>query len=89
MKTTVITSLEEGWDFKVVKDTQGQWPNYDKSGPKPKQTEAGSQKEQAVWMDELHDIHGLVKVAEYDTLKQMAMELETLVAGRQSGNGNP
>tara|TARA_R110000751_G_C13644333_1_gene467297 strand:+ start:55 stop:804 length:750 start_codon:yes stop_codon:yes gene_type:complete len=84
-----ITSLEEGWDFKVVKDTQGQWPNYDKSGPKPKQTEAGSQKEQAVWMDELHDIHGLVKVAEYDTLKQMAMELETLVAGRPSGNGTP
>tara|TARA_R110002110_G_scaffold406920_3_gene627361 strand:+ start:16345 stop:17094 length:750 start_codon:yes stop_codon:yes gene_type:complete len=84
-----ITSLEEGWDFKVVKDTQGQWPNYDKSGPKPKQSQAGTKKEASEWMDELHDIHGLVKVAGYDDLKTMAMELETLVAGGPSGKGTP
>ena len=84
-----ITSLEEGWDFKVVKDTQGQWPNYDKSGPKPKQSKAGTKKEASEWMDELHDIHGLVKVAGYDDLKTMAMELETLVAGGPSGKGTP
>ena len=71
-----ITDMKEGWDFKIVKDTQGQWPNYDKSAPKPKQSSAGSDKECAVWMDELHDIHGLVKVASYDDLKALMMELE-------------
>tara|TARA_R110000824_G_scaffold61487_3_gene163521 strand:- start:11 stop:793 length:783 start_codon:yes stop_codon:yes gene_type:complete len=73
-----ITDLGEGWDFKIVKDTQGQWPNYDKSAPKPKQSPAGSDKECAVWMDELHDIHGLVKVATYDDLKALMMELEAV-----------
>ena len=81
-----ITNLTEGWDFKVVKDTQGQWPNYDKSAPKPKQTAAGSEKQIAEWMDELHDIHGLVKLPEYDELKNLAMEMETLVTGRPTGN---
>jgi hypothetical protein len=81
-----ITNLTEGWDFKVVKDTQGQWPNYDKSAPKPKQTAAGSDKQIAEWMDELHDIHGLVKLPEYDELKNLAMEMETLVTGRPTGN---
>jgi len=77
-----ITNLGEGWDFKVVKDTQGQWPNYDKSGPKPKTSAAGTKKEQAVWMDELHDIHGLVKLPEYDELKRLANEIESLVLDR-------
>jgi len=77
-----ITDLKEGWDFKIVKDTQGQWPNYDKSAPKPKQVKAGTEKEQAVWMDELHDIHGLIKVASYDDLKNMAMEMEAIVTDR-------
>ena len=81
-----ITNLTEGWDFKVVKDTQGQWPNYDKSAPKPKQTSAGSDKQIAEWMDELHDIHGLVKLPEYDELKNLAMEMEGLVTGRPTGN---
>jgi hypothetical protein len=70
-----ISDLKEGWDFKVVKDTQGQWPNYDKSAPKPKQSAAGSDAEIATWMEELHDIHALVKVADYDELKQMMMSL--------------
>jgi hypothetical protein len=81
-----ITNLTEGWDFKVVKDTQGQWPNYDKSAPKPKQSSAGSDKQIAEWMDELHDIHGLVKLPEYDELKNLAMEMEGLVTGRPTGN---
>ena len=76
-----ITDMKEGWDFKIVKDTQGQWPNYDKSAPKPKQSEAGSDAESAKWMDSLHDIHGLVKVADYDELKIMMTELEASVKG--------
>ena len=78
-----ITDMKEGWDFKIVKDTQGQWPNYDKSSPKPKQSEAGTDAENAKWMDSLHDIHGLVKVADYDELKLMMTELEASVKGPQ------
>lgn len=79
-----ITDLQEGWDFKVVKDTQGQWPSYDKSAPKPKQSAAGSGKQIAEWMDELHDIHGLVKLPEYDELKKLALEMESIVMDRPS-----
>tara|TARA_R100001509_G_C4855471_1_gene211563 strand:+ start:418 stop:1200 length:783 start_codon:yes stop_codon:yes gene_type:complete len=70
-----ITDLKEGWDFKIVKDTQGQWPNYDKSSPKPKQSPAGSDAENAQFMDEVHDIHGLVKIAAYDELKNLMLEM--------------
>ncbi len=76
-----ITDLKEGWDFKIVKDTQGQWPNYDKSAPKPKQSSAGSDAENATFMDELHDIHGLVKIAAYDELKNLMLELNAARTG--------
>jgi len=71
-----ITDLKEGFDFKVVKDTNGAFPNYDKSAPKPRPSEAGSDAEVAKWMDSLHDIQNLVKIAEYDELKQLAMGIE-------------
>jgi len=32
-------------------------------------------------MDELHDIHGLVKIADYDELKGLMMELEAASKG--------
>jgi len=70
-----ITDTEKGWDFKVVKDTIGQFPNYDKSSPKPKQTAAGTDSEIATWMDELHDIHGLVQLPTYDDMKKVVMNL--------------
>jgi hypothetical protein len=70
-----ITSTESGHDFKIVKDNQGQWPNYDKSSPKPKKTSAGSDQEIAQWLDELHDIKGLVRVASYEDLKKMALSI--------------
>ena len=70
-----ITDLKTGNDFKIVKDKSGEWPNYDKSSPKPAKSEAGSDMEIATWMDSLHDIQGLVKVASYEDLKKMAMEI--------------
>ena len=74
-----LTDVEAGWDFKINKDTQGQWPNYDKSAPKPKSSSAGTTSEVATWMDELHDIHGLVKYAEYEDLKTVAQEITGVV----------
>ena len=70
-----ISDPKTGHDFKIVKDKSGQWPNYDKSSPRPKASPAGSDSEIATWMDELHDIHGLVKVATYDDLKKLAQDI--------------
>ena len=79
-----ITDLKEGWDFKIVKDTQGQWPNYDKSGPKPKSSIAGTDAEIATWMDELHDVHGLVKLPDYEELQNLALEMQGVLFGHTS-----
>jgi len=83
-----ITDLKEGYDFKVVKDTNGAFPNYDKSAPKPRATEAGTGQEVAVWMDSLHDIQNLVKVADYDDLKQLAMNYEIAAQGMGVSKGS-
>jgi len=40
-------------------------------------------------MDSLHDIHGLVKLPEYEVLKKMAIDIEAVVTGRPTGNTNP
>jgi len=70
-----LTNLKEGWDFKIVKEKSGPWPSFDKSAPRPKSTPAGTDAESATWMDEIHDIHGLVKIADYETLKNLAMQI--------------
>lgn len=80
-----ITNLKTGWDFKIVKDAQGQWPSYEKSAPKPHASAAGTDREVAAWMDQLHDIHGLVKLPEYSELKNLAMEMESIVSNRPTG----
>lgn len=70
-----ITDLKEGWDFKIIKEIVDDFPNYDKSAPRPKQSPVGTDAESAKYLDELHDIHGLVKVASYDDLKLMMTDL--------------
>jgi len=76
-----ISDLKDGHDFKIIKDSQGQWPNYDKSAPKPQKSVAGSDSEIATWMDELHDIHNFVKVASYEDLKNICISI--------TGEGEP
>ena len=84
-----ITDLKTGFDFKVVKDTNGAFPNYDKSAPKPRPSEAGTDSEIATWMDELHDIQNLVKIAEYDELKQLALMVEAKAEGMSMASSKP
>ena len=67
-----ITDLQNGHDYKIVKVMEGQWPKYDQSQPRPKPEAAGSDKSIAVWMDSLHDVHGLVKLEEYSDVKEAA-----------------
>jgi hypothetical protein len=73
-----ITDIEKGHDFKIVKHMEGQWPRYDQSQPRPKSSPLGTKAEIAKVMDTLHDIHGLVKLEEYDEVKRIA---ETLAIG--------
>ena len=70
-----ITDLKMGHDFKIVKVMEGQWPKYDQSQPRPKPEKAGSDAEVAQWMDSLHDIHDLVKLEDYNAVKEAAQGL--------------
>ena len=70
-----ITDLESGHDFKIVKIMEGQWPKYDQSQPRPKSSEAGTKAEVAAWMDSLHDIHALVKLEDYEDVRESAQGL--------------
>tara|TARA_R110002020_G_scaffold379488_2_gene590717 strand:- start:2828 stop:3571 length:744 start_codon:yes stop_codon:yes gene_type:complete len=70
-----ITDVEEGHDFKIHKEMEGQWPKYDQSQPRPKSTSAGSKAEIAEWMEVLHDVHALVPLEEYDEVKKAAEQL--------------
>ena len=70
-----ITDLQDGFDFKIIKTMEGQWPKYDQSQPRPKSEPAGSDAEIAAYMDSLHDVHKLVKLEEYDDVKTAAMNV--------------
>jgi len=81
-----ITDLEKGHDFKIIKVMEGQWPKYDQSQPRPKSSEAGSKADVAAWMDSLHDIHALVKLEDYEEVKQFSQELQPV---HESSEENP
>lgn len=81
-----VTRLEEGHDFKLNKFIEDGWPKYDQSVFRPKATAAGTKKQIAEWMDELHDVHSLVKLEEYDTFKQVA---DTLLIGKGTPERDP
>ena len=70
-----ITDLQDGFDFKIIKTMEGQWPKYDQSQPRPKSEPAGNDAQIAAYMDSLHDVHGLVKLEEYDDVKTAAMNV--------------
>ena len=70
-----ITDVKSGHDFKIIKVMEGQFPKYDQSQARPKPTEAGSKGEVAEWMDSLHDVHGLVKLEEYDDVANITEEI--------------
>lgn len=65
-----ITNVEQGHDFKIVKEMEGQWPKYDQSQPRPKASSLGTKKEISSTMDSLHEIHDLVRLETYDDVKQ-------------------
>ena len=81
-----ITDAEAGHDFKIVKEMEGQWPKYDQSAPRPKSSPLGSKSEIATSMDTLHNIHELVKLEDYEDVKNAAALLtSTAVQGTVQG----
>ena len=70
-----ITDVETGHDFKIIMYKEGQWPKYDQSQPRPKSEPAGSSAEVAAWMEQLHDIQSLVKLEDYEELKNVSESL--------------
>jgi hypothetical protein len=79
-----ITDVEKGHDFKIVKEMDGQWPKYDQSAPRPKSSPLGSKSEVAATMDSLHEIHDLVKLEEYEDVKQAVSMLTGTASPSQS-----
>jgi len=67
-----ITDLQEGHDFKIIKQMEGQWPRYDQSAPRPKSSPTGSNSEVAAYMESLHDIYSLVRKEDYEEIKKVA-----------------
>jgi hypothetical protein len=69
-----ITDVNSGHDFKISKmmEAGSPWPKYDQSQPRPKSTPLGNKKEIAEIMDQLHDIHGLVKLEDYESVRNAA-----------------
>jgi len=82
-----VTHIETGRDFRLHKVMEQGWPKYDQSAFRPKETAAGTKKQIATYMDELHDIHGLVKEEDYEELKRMAESL--LISGEASTEERP
>lgn len=70
-----ITDVENGHDFKIVKEMDGQWPKYDQSAPRPKNTPLGSASEVAAAMESLHEVHDLVKLEDYEEMKNTVNSL--------------
>ena len=80
-----ITDPAAGHDFKIVKIMEGQWPKYDQSQPRPKSEKLGTAQQVAAYMEQLHKIHDLVKLEEYEDVKQYA---DNLLASHEGSSTN-
>jgi hypothetical protein len=85
-----ITDLEKGFDFKIKKMAVpgSKWPAYDESGPRPKSAPAGNKQEIAEALESLHDIHGLIRLEDYDATKEIADHYIATERPLKDDNGN-
>lgn len=72
---THVLSLKKGNDFVLELGKSGEYNNYDQSTFRIKKTPAGSDRDVKVWMEVLHDIHGAIKIGDYDEGKALVEAL--------------
>jgi len=65
-----LTDLESGWDFKIKMEIKDEYPNYDKSNPRPRPSKAGSKQEIEEWMKNLHDLKSLITLKSLEEIKE-------------------
>jgi hypothetical protein len=65
-----ITDMENGFDFKIIKEMDGEFPKYDQSQARPKSTPLGNKQLIAGISEQLHEIHDLVRLEEYDEMRK-------------------
>lgn len=80
---TTMLSLKRGNDFILELTKKGDFNNYDNSKTRAKKSPAGTDKEIAAFMESLHDIHGMIKIGEYEEGKKIA---DNLLVSLHSGN---
>ncbi len=78
---TTILSLSRGNDFEIILSKKGVFNSFDGSKTKPKKTPAGGPAEIARWTEQMHDIHTMIKIGDYDDGRKI---VETLRAELQS-----
>lgn len=75
-----IVSFGEGIDYKIIKTMTSQgansWATYDQSCPRPKSSNIGVKKESLI--EQLHDVHSLIRKEEAEELEKVAEWLRDL-----------
>lgn len=70
------TDVKTGHDFKFVRASVQGYPNYDQSSLRPKSTPVGTDREIGIIMENLHNLEELVKLFDYEDVKECATALE-------------
>ena len=79
-----VYDLQTGFDYKVKKVKQGDWPDYSQSCPSRHQGPAGTDQDIDRYMGSLHDIHGMIKYPDYEDMEKVAAEVLSSSSGASS-----
>lgn len=74
-ENTNVLALKKGNDFVLELGKSGEYNNYDQSTFRLKKTAAGSDREIKIWMEVMHDIHGLIEAGDYEEGKKIVQAL--------------
>lgn len=84
---TTVLSLKLGNDFMIEKADVGGYNNYDGSKFRAKKGPAATPSQVAAIMESLHDIHGMIKISDYDEGKKIVDFLKVELS--EQGNTPP
>jgi len=84
-----VYDLTEGFDYKIKKVKQGDWPDYSQSCPSRHQGPAGTDQDIDRYMGSLHDIHSMIKYPEYEEMERVAAEVLSKSSGISTMDETP